>query len=117
MRCRYLSDIYFNNFALFKKFPLFKILKCFVGTYSFSLSFYFRAEWLMSVNGAFKQGFPVVTIYTNLGEDAVIHGLEETEVETVVTSHELLPKFKKILKDKKDKVFIIGLQQDIARLS
>jgi len=63
-----------------------------------------RAEWLMSVNGAFKQGFPVVTIYTNLGEDAVIHGLEETEVETVITSHELLPKFKKILKDKRDKV-------------
>ena len=41
---------------------------------------YPRAEWLLSVNGAFKQGFPVVTIYTNLGEDAVIHGLEETEV-------------------------------------
>eukprot|EP00088_Acartia_fossae_P008574 TRINITY_DN14113_c1_g1_i4.p1 TRINITY_DN14113_c1_g1~~TRINITY_DN14113_c1_g1_i4.p1 ORF type:complete len:697 (+),score=216.34 TRINITY_DN14113_c1_g1_i4:275-2092(+) len=63
-----------------------------------------RAEWLLSVNGAFKQGFPVVTIYTNLGEDAVIHGLQETEVETVITSHELLPKFKKILKDRKDKV-------------
>jgi len=63
-----------------------------------------RVEWLLSVNGAFKQGFPVVTIYTNLGEDAVVHGLQETEVEIVVTSHELLPKFKKILAARKDKL-------------
>ncbi len=41
----------------------------------------------MSVNGAFKQGFPVVTIYTNLGEDAVIHGLEETEVPMSSETH------------------------------
>jgi len=56
-----------------------------------------RAEWLITAQACFKQNFPVVTLYTNLGEDAVIHGLNETEVETVITSHELLPKFKKIL--------------------
>ena len=51
----------------------------------------------------FKQSLSVVTLYTNLGEDAVRHGLLETEVETVVTSSELLPKFTKILSDQ-DKV-------------
>ena len=49
------------------------------------------------LQACFKQSFPVVTLYTNLGEDAAVHGINEAEVETVITSHELLPKFKKIL--------------------
>ena len=57
-----------------------------------------RAEWMLSAQACFKQSFPVVTVYTNLGEEAVAHGINEAEVETVITSHELLPKFKKILK-------------------
>jgi long-chain acyl-CoA synthetase len=39
----------------------------------------------------------VVTLYATLGDDAVIHGLNETECEYVLTSHELMPKFKNIL--------------------
>merc|ERR1719312_1568760 len=58
-----------------------------------------RAEWLLSAQACFKQSFPVVTLYTNLGDEAIAHGLNETEVETVITSHELLPKFRKILKN------------------
>jgi long-chain acyl-CoA synthetase len=38
--------------------------------------------------------FLVVTLYATLGEDAVIHGLNETGCEYVLTSHELLPKFR-----------------------
>ena len=57
-----------------------------------------RAEWMLTAQACFKQSFPVVTLYTNLGEDAIAHGLNETELETVIMSHELLPKFKKILK-------------------
>ena len=56
-----------------------------------------RAEWMLSAQACFKQSFPVVTLYTNLGEDATVHGINEAEVETVITSHELLPKFKRIL--------------------
>ena len=56
-----------------------------------------RAEWMISAQACFKQGLPLVTLYTNLGDDAVIHGINEAEVETVITSHELLPKFKRIL--------------------
>lgn len=58
-----------------------------------------RMEWMVAAQASFRQSFPVVTIYTNLGEDAVVHGLEETGVELVVTSHELLPRFKKILRE------------------
>jgi len=57
-----------------------------------------RAEWMLTAQACFKQSFPVVTLYTNLGEEAIAHGLNETEVETVITSHELLPKFRRILK-------------------
>ena len=41
--------------------------------------------------------FTVVTIYATLGEDAIAHGINETEVSLVITSHDLLPKFKNIL--------------------
>ncbi|KOB73857.1 Acyl-CoA synthetase, partial [Operophtera brumata] len=39
----------------------------------------------------------LVTIYATLGDEAIAHGINETEVSTVITSHDLLPKFKKIL--------------------
>jgi len=56
-----------------------------------------RAEWMISAQAAFKQCFPLCTIYTNLGEEAVAYGLNQTEATHVITSHELLPKFKNIL--------------------
>merc|ERR1719447_2265331 len=51
----------------------------------------------MSAFGAFAESITVSTLYTNLGDEAVIHGLNETGVNLVVTSHELLPKFRKML--------------------
>lgn len=39
----------------------------------------------------------MVTLYATLGEEAIAHGINETEVSIVITSHDLLPKFKKIL--------------------
>lgn len=56
-----------------------------------------RADWVVSVFGCFKANIPVVTLYATLGEDAVIHGIRETEATLVVTSQELLPKFKAML--------------------
>lgn len=38
-----------------------------------------------------------MTLYATLGDDAVVHGINETEVEYLITSFDLLPKFKKIL--------------------
>ena len=53
-----------------------------------------KAEWLVCALGCFKQTFPLVTLYANLGEEAVAHGVNQTEVTHVITTHELLPKFK-----------------------
>jgi long-chain acyl-CoA synthetase len=39
----------------------------------------------------------VVTIYATLGDEAIAHGINETEVSLVITSHVLLPKFRNIL--------------------
>ena len=56
-----------------------------------------RAEWFIAANGCMKQNMPVVTLYATLTQDALAHGINETDVTCVITSHELLPKFKTIL--------------------
>ncbi|XP_053620499.1 long-chain-fatty-acid--CoA ligase 4 isoform X2 [Plodia interpunctella] len=70
-----------------------------------------RAEWMLVAHGLFKQSIPVVTIYATLGDDAIAHGINETEVSTVITTHDLLPKFKKIL-SKTPKVDTIIFMED-----
>lgn len=57
-----------------------------------------RAEWTIAAHGLFKQSCTIVTIYATLGDDGVTHGVNETEVRTIITSHDLLPKVRKILK-------------------
>jgi long-chain acyl-CoA synthetase len=56
-----------------------------------------KADWLVCAIGCFKQTFPLVTLYANLGDDAIVHGVNETEVTHVITTHELMPKFKNVL--------------------
>uniref|UniRef100_A0A0K8TNA5 long-chain-fatty-acid--CoA ligase n=1 Tax=Tabanus bromius TaxID=304241 RepID=A0A0K8TNA5_TABBR len=56
-----------------------------------------RAEWMIAAHGCFKQNIPIVTVYATLGDAGVAHCINETEVTTVITSHELLPKFKSLL--------------------
>lgn len=56
-----------------------------------------RNEWFIAAQACFKQTFPLVTLYTNLGEEAVVHGINQTQVTHVITSHDLLPKFKNVL--------------------
>lgn len=77
-----------------------------------------RAEWMIAAHGCFKQAMPIVTVYATLGDEGVAHckynvnvykenpllselncvaGISETEVTTVITSHDLLPKFKTLL--------------------
>lgn len=70
-----------------------------------------RAEWMIAAHGLFKQNIPVVTIYATLGDDAIAHGINETEVDTVITSFDLIPKFKKIL-EKTPKVKTLIYMED-----
>lgn len=52
---------------------------------------------MIAAQAAFKNSVPLVTIYATLGEEAIAHAINETEVSVVITSFALLPKFKKIL--------------------
>ncbi|CAF1080787.1 unnamed protein product [Rotaria sordida] len=56
-----------------------------------------RSEWLLSAFGAFRHGLTVVTLYATLGEEAIKHGINESEVSIVVTSYELLSKLEQTL--------------------
>lgn len=56
-----------------------------------------RAEWMISAQACFKQAFSLVTLYTNLGDEAVVHGVNQTKCSHILTTHDLLPKFKNIL--------------------
>lgn len=57
-----------------------------------------RAEWMIAAHGLFKQNCTIVTIYATLGEEGVIHGITQTEVDTIITSYDLLPKLRSVLK-------------------
>ncbi|KAK4492905.1 hypothetical protein RD792_000232 [Penstemon davidsonii] len=43
-----------------------------------------RPEWLIAFQGCFRQSITVVTIYSSLGDDALIHSLNETQVSTLI---------------------------------
>lgn len=57
-----------------------------------------RAEWMIAAHGLFKQSCTIVTIYATLGEEGITHGVNETEVNVLITSHELVPKIRSVLK-------------------
>ena len=47
-----------------------------------------RAEWMIAAYGCFQHSLSIVTLYTNLGDDGIQHGLAETQVSTVICSWE-----------------------------
>jgi len=55
------------------------------------------ADWMVSAVAAFKHSMAVVTIYTNLGEEGVEHGISQTDANTVVVSQELIPRLLAVL--------------------
>jgi len=48
-----------------------------------------RPEWLLTAFAAFKHGLTVVTLYSTLGDEAVKHGIKESQVKFIITSQEL----------------------------
>lgn len=51
-----------------------------------------KAEWQIALQGCFRRNITVVTIYASLGEGALCHSLNETEVTTVVCGPKELKK-------------------------
>jgi long-chain acyl-CoA synthetase len=57
-----------------------------------------RPEWLMSAFACFRIKVPIVTLYSTLGIDALVFGINQTSAPFLVTSGEQLPKLQKIIK-------------------
>eukprot|EP00092_Neocalanus_flemingeri_P024572 GFUD01026650.1.p1 GENE.GFUD01026650.1~~GFUD01026650.1.p1 ORF type:complete len:727 (-),score=160.71 GFUD01026650.1:215-2395(-) len=57
------------------------------------------ADWMASAVAAFKHSLAVVTIYTNLGEEGVEHGISQTDATTVIVSQELVATLLAVLPD------------------
>jgi len=74
-----------------------------------------KAEWMMSALGAFSQSIIVSTLYTNLGDEAVCHGINDANVSVIITSHALLPKFKTMLNSCPNVKHIIVIEDQIAK--
>ncbi|XP_065861344.1 long chain acyl-CoA synthetase 8 isoform X2 [Euphorbia lathyris] len=53
-----------------------------------------RPEWFIAFQGCMRQNVTVVTIYASLGDDALIHSLNETQVSTVICDSK---QFKKLV--------------------
>uniref|UniRef100_A0A6V7QXM1 4-coumarate--CoA ligase n=1 Tax=Ananas comosus var. bracteatus TaxID=296719 RepID=A0A6V7QXM1_ANACO len=51
-----------------------------------------QTEWQIALQGCFRRSVTVVTIYASLGEEALCHSLNETEVATVICGHKELKK-------------------------
>ncbi|PKI53171.1 long chain acyl-CoA synthetase 9, chloroplastic [Punica granatum] len=51
-----------------------------------------REEWFIALQGCFRRNVSVVTIYSSLGEEALCHSLNETEVTTVICGSKELKK-------------------------
>jgi long-subunit acyl-CoA synthetase (AMP-forming) len=51
-----------------------------------------RPEWLLTAFAAFRHGLTLVTLYSTLGEEAVKHGIKESQIKIIITSQELTSK-------------------------
>lgn len=55
------------------------------------------AQWIFMAHGAYTQNITIVTAYDTLGEDGLLHSMNETQVEALFTSADLLPTVLSIL--------------------
>lgn len=51
-----------------------------------------KADWMISAQGCFAQNFPIVTVYATLGDEALVHAINETEVRFIIADGSLLGK-------------------------
>lgn len=55
-----------------------------------------RMEWHLVAQALFQIGAIIVTLYATLGDEGVIHGINESEAAHVITSSDLVPKLQRI---------------------
>lgn len=55
-----------------------------------------RLEWMLCAQAIFRIGATVATLYATLGDEGIVHGINETEVTHVITNFDLLPKLQRL---------------------
>ncbi|KAK4343360.1 hypothetical protein RND71_036454 [Anisodus tanguticus] len=71
-----------------------------------------RAEWIIAFQGFFRQNITVVTIYASLGDDALIHSLNETQASTLICDAKQLKKLAAIGSNLKTIMNVIYFEDD-----
>jgi long-chain acyl-CoA synthetase len=60
---------------------------------------YSSVYWILAAHSAFTQNMTIVTAYDTLGEEGLLHSMNETEVEAIYTVGDLLPTVAKVAKN------------------
>lgn len=71
-----------------------------------------RAEWFIALQGCLRQNITVVTIYASLGEDALIHSLNETGVKTLICDLKQLKKAAAVSSKLETLKYVIYFEED-----
>ena len=58
-----------------------------------------RLEWFLTAQALARMGATMATLYATLGDEGVVHGLNEVKSTHIITSNDLLPKLGKLAKD------------------
>lgn len=56
-----------------------------------------RSEWFVAAMGCLRHNVAVATLYTNLPDESIVESVNEIEVNTIITSYDLLPRVIKII--------------------
>lgn len=75
-----------------------------------------RIEWMLAAQACLRINIPVVTLYATLGEDGIIHGINETEATHLITSHDLMPRIAKIVHQIPSLTTIIYMENPVAKV-
>ena len=59
---------------------------------------------MIAAYGCYQYSMALVTLYTNLGDDGLVHGLGETEVNTIICSYDTHGKVFQVLNKEREKV-------------
>jgi len=55
-----------------------------------------RLEWFLCAQAILRIGGTIATLYASLGDEAIVFGINETEVTHIITTQDLLPKLSKV---------------------
>ncbi|RWS30227.1 long-chain-fatty-acid--CoA ligase 4-like protein [Leptotrombidium deliense] len=74
-----------------------------------------RSEWMISFLALMRMGAIAGTLYATLGDEGIIHGINQLECECIVTTSELLPKLVKNLAKTPSLKKVIIIEDSFAR--